>query len=112
MQVTYRGIVFPWHCDHMGHMNVMWFVGKFDEATWTLGAPYLREMKRGMAAVEQRIAYRREALPGDALTIRSASVELKPKVRSALLSRRARPALAPIRGLCSRVPRLQWHRGR
>ena len=34
--VTYRGTVYPWHCDHMGHMNVMWYVGKFDEATWHL----------------------------------------------------------------------------
>ena len=32
--LTYRGTVYPWHCDHMGHMNVMWYVGKFDEATW------------------------------------------------------------------------------
>jgi acyl-CoA thioesterase FadM len=31
---TYRGTVYPWHCDHIGHMNVMWYVGKFDEATW------------------------------------------------------------------------------
>jgi acyl-CoA thioesterase FadM len=23
---TYRGTVMPWHCDHMGHMNVMWEV--------------------------------------------------------------------------------------
>jgi hypothetical protein len=36
--ITYRGVVHQWHCDHMGHMNVMWFVGKFDEATWNLGA--------------------------------------------------------------------------
>ena len=35
---TYRGVVYPWHCDHMGHMNVMWYVGKFDEATWNLFA--------------------------------------------------------------------------
>jgi len=32
--ITYRGTVYPWHCDHMGHMNVMWYVGKFDEGTW------------------------------------------------------------------------------
>jgi len=85
MHITYRGTVFPWHCDHMGHMNVMWYVGKFDEATWNLsslmGMPvrYLRDAKRGMVAVDQRIAYRREALPGDVLTIRSAVLELKPK---------------------------------
>ena len=33
---TYRGTVYPWHCDHMNHMNVMYYVGKFDEATWNL----------------------------------------------------------------------------
>ena len=38
MLETYRGAVYPWHCDHMGHMNVMWHVGKFDEATWNLFA--------------------------------------------------------------------------
>lgn len=30
--VTYVGTVYPWQCDHVGHMNVMWYVGKFDEA--------------------------------------------------------------------------------
>jgi acyl-CoA thioester hydrolase len=34
--ITYRGVVYPWHCDHMGHMNVMWYTGKFDEACWQL----------------------------------------------------------------------------
>ncbi len=83
--ITYRGAVHQWHCDFMGHMNVMWFVGKFDEATWNLAAmmgltaQYLKDAKRGMAAVEHRIAYRREALSGDVLTIRSAVVEVKPK---------------------------------
>ena len=33
---TYRGTVYPWQCDHVGHMNIMWYVGKFDEATWHL----------------------------------------------------------------------------
>jgi acyl-CoA thioester hydrolase len=32
--LSYRGAVYPWQCDHMGHMNVMWYVGKFDKATW------------------------------------------------------------------------------
>ena len=83
--LTYRGTVHQWHCDHMGHMNVMWYVGKFDEATWNLAAmmgmtaQYLKDAKRGMAAVDQRIAYRREALPGDVLTIRTAIIEVRPK---------------------------------
>ncbi len=35
---TYRGVIYPWNCDHMGHMNVQYYVGKFDEATWQLFA--------------------------------------------------------------------------
>jgi acyl-CoA thioester hydrolase len=59
---TYRGTVYPWQCDHVGHMNIMWYVGKFDEANWNLFArlgltpSYLRESGRGMAAVQQNIA--------------------------------------------------------
>ncbi len=63
---TCRGTVYPWHCDHMNHMNVMWYVGKFDEATWNLmshlgmSATLLREHHRGMAAIDQRLGYQRE----------------------------------------------------
>jgi acyl-CoA thioester hydrolase len=83
--ITYRGTVQLWHCDHMGHMNVMWYVGKFDEATWNLAAAmgmttqYMKQNNRGWAAVDQRIAYRREAMPGDVLTIRTAVLEVKQK---------------------------------
>jgi acyl-CoA thioester hydrolase len=76
--VTYRGTVYPWHCDHMGHMNVMWYVGKFDEATWQLLAMLgltpgrFRQDGAAMAAVEQRVLYKRELHAGDLVTIRSA----------------------------------------
>ena len=84
--LTYRGTIYPWHCDHMGHMNVMWYVGKFDEATWHLLASAgltgkrLREESIGMAAVEQRIEYKRELLAGDLITIRSWFQEVREKV--------------------------------
>ena len=64
-EATYRGTVYPWQCDHVGHMNIMWYVGKFDEANWNFFArlgltpSYLRESGRGMAAVQQNIAYKR-----------------------------------------------------
>ena len=32
--ITYKGCVYPWQCDQIGHMNIMWYVGKFDEANW------------------------------------------------------------------------------
>jgi len=84
--VTYRGVVYPWHCDHMGHMNVMWYVGKFDEATWNLmadiglTAEYFRDTGRGMAAVDQQISYKRELRAGATLSIHSEIVELRQRV--------------------------------
>jgi hypothetical protein len=27
---SFRGVVYPWHCDHLGHMNVQHYVGMFD----------------------------------------------------------------------------------
>jgi acyl-CoA thioester hydrolase len=84
--LTYRGTIYPWHCDHMGHMNVMWYVGKFDEATWHLLAAAgfttkrMREEGIGMAAVEQRIEYKRELHAGDLITIRSSVQEVREKV--------------------------------
>ena len=34
--ITQRGTVYPWECDHMGHMNVRWYAAKFDDACWQL----------------------------------------------------------------------------
>jgi hypothetical protein len=25
--ITYKGCVYPWQCDQIGHMNIMWYVG-------------------------------------------------------------------------------------
>ncbi len=61
----------------MGHMNVMWYVGKFDEATWNLMAAigvtssYLHDEQRGVAGVQQNIAYKRELFAGSVVEIRS-----------------------------------------
>ncbi len=80
--ITYRGTVYPSQCDHNGHMNVMWYVGKFDEATWQMFAAigitpsFLRQEGRGVAAVRQNIAYRRELCAGDLVTIRSGVLEM------------------------------------
>ena len=84
-EATYRGTVYPWQCDHVGHMNIMWYVGKFDEANWNLFArfgltpSYLRQSNRGMAAVQQNITYKRELLAGDIVEIRSGLLELRDK---------------------------------
>ena len=83
---TYRGAVYPWHCDHMGHMNVMWYVGKFGEATWNLFSEigvtpaFLKEQRRAMAAVQQNITYKRDLLSGDVVAVRSGLLEMRDKV--------------------------------
>ena len=83
--ITYKGTVYPWQCDHVGHMNIMWYVGKFDEANWnffaTLGLTptYLREQHRGMAAVQQNITYKRELIAGDIVEVRSRALEVREK---------------------------------
>lgn len=72
---TYRGTVYPWHCDHMGHMNVMWYAGKFDEATWQLAGALgltragMEESGCGLVAAEQTTQYRAELLAGDLIDI-------------------------------------------
>ena len=82
---TYRGVVYPYHLDHMGHMNVQWYAAKFDEATWQFFARlgvtpgYIRERERGMAAVEQLVRYRREVRAGDVLVIRTRVLEIREK---------------------------------
>ena len=84
--ITYRGVVKAEQCDHMGHMNVMWYVGKIDEGTWQLFAGLgltrsrMQMENRGMVALEQHIEYKRELRAGDVVTVRSAIVEVKDKI--------------------------------
>jgi acyl-CoA thioester hydrolase len=83
--LTYRGAVYASQCDHMGHMNVMWYVEKFDEATWQLLAAIgltpsrLRTENIGMAGVEQHIEYKRELFAGDVVTVSTTMLEIRDK---------------------------------
>jgi acyl-CoA thioester hydrolase len=67
-------------------MNVTWYTGKFDEATWNLFAAcgmtshYMREKRRGMAGVQQNITYKRELYAGDVVSVRTKVVELRERV--------------------------------
>ena len=69
----------------MGHMNVMWYVGKFDEATWQLfhaiglTPSYFRGANCGMAAVDQHICYLKELHAGDVVSVRTQMLEVKEK---------------------------------
>src|SRR2546427_12886093 len=67
-------------------MNVMWYVSKFDEASWHVFArvgltpSFLRQHDRGMAGVQQNISYKRELHAGDIIAIQSRILEMREKV--------------------------------
>ena len=68
----------------MGHMNVMWYVGKFDEATWNLFAamgvprvPQGESARHGGGPAEHHLPA--ELLAGDTVLVRSAFLEVREK---------------------------------
>ena len=72
----YRAVVFPWHCDHIGHMNVRWYAHHFDDAgfhLWTVAGVSQKEMhEKGTSLVvgQIKINYVHEMKAGDLLVIR------------------------------------------
>jgi acyl-CoA thioester hydrolase len=82
---TYRGFVYPWVIDHVGHMNVQSYTGRFDEASWHflahlgLSPGFLKANRRGLVALDQRTQYRLEVLAGSLLDIRTQLAEVKSK---------------------------------
>src|SRR5664279_6003127 len=64
-------------------MNIMWYVGKFDEANWNLFArvgltpTYLRQSGCGMAGVQQNISYVSELMAGDIVEVKSVLLEVR-----------------------------------
>lgn len=83
---TFRGTIYSWECDHMYHLNVKFYVEKFDQATWNffsclgLTSGYLRENNRGMVALEQHIWYKKELYAGDNIFIKTNLVDLEEKI--------------------------------
>ena len=75
--LTYRGTVYPQHLDHMDHMNIQYYMAKFDEAVWNLfhriglTPSYLRAEHRGMAALETNVRYLEELFAGDVVGVHS-----------------------------------------
>jgi acyl-CoA thioester hydrolase len=79
---TYRGFVYPWAIDHVGHMNVQFYTARFDEATWHflarlgLSPSFLKRNDRAAVAVDQRTQYKREVLAGTLLHVTTELLEL------------------------------------
>jgi acyl-CoA thioester hydrolase len=74
---TYRGVVFPWLCDTMGHLATQHYMAMFDVASLhflaMVGPPLSELTAQGMgwADVRHEISYKREVRTGELLIIRS-----------------------------------------
>ncbi len=72
---TFRAVVYPWHCDHQGHMTTMHYVGMFDAACWQhLSAmkftrQYLAQHQTGFVDVKDTIEYKAELPVGSLVVI-------------------------------------------
>ncbi len=75
---TYRSVVFPWQCDHFGHLNVRWYAHHFDDSAfhiWPTHAMSFTRMKElGVHTVIAHTAtdFVRELHPGTLIVIESA----------------------------------------
>jgi len=74
---TYLGVVHPWLCDSMGHLNVRHYVGMFDDANTHFLASLgwdpqsARSTGQGWADVRGEIDYLTEVVAGSLVEIRS-----------------------------------------
>jgi acyl-CoA thioester hydrolase len=79
---TYRGFVYPWHVDQVGHLNVQFYTARFDEATWHflnrlgLSPTHFKRSGRSAVAADQRTQYKREVHGGSLLHVTTELLEL------------------------------------
>ena len=81
---TFRGVVYPWHCDGMGHMNTQFYAALYDGASFHFLAllcpsAELKLSGFGWADVRQTIEYKHETTLGDLLVVRSTLARLGSK---------------------------------
>ncbi len=79
--LTYRGACMTWECDSNSHMNVMYYINKFENAGRNFdlhlrlfedGAPG----NLGLVVVEQQIKYVREVFEDDLLYVESSLMDI------------------------------------
>jgi len=74
---TGRGVVYPWHCDHLGHMNVQHYVGFFDIGAFHLMSVLgftshnMHELGATLVDAQHTIRYRNEQKVGSLIKIES-----------------------------------------
>lgn len=79
--LTYKGAVMTWECDSNGHMNVMYYVNKFENAgrNFDLNLGLMNEVQRdntGIVVLEQNIKYHQEVFEDDLIYIESSLLDV------------------------------------
>jgi acyl-CoA thioester hydrolase len=81
----FRGVVYPWHCDHLGHMNVMNYTGMFDQAAFhyqhALGLDFKAMAETGETTVDAQhtVRFLHEQLAGSLIVIDGALTKIGTK---------------------------------
>ena len=75
---AFRGVVYPWHCDHLGHLTVQHYVGMFDQASWHLLSAVgftweaTKQSRRSFVDARHTVEYKAEQPVGSLIAIESA----------------------------------------
>lgn len=75
---TARAVVYPWHCDHLGHMNVQHYVGMFDVGAFHFlsmlgfGSHDMHDRGATLVDAQHTIRFVKEQSPGSLVRIESA----------------------------------------
>lgn len=76
-RITYRGVIYPWLCDSMGHFTTRHYMAMFDDAGWHFlheigfDPDWITEKKIGWADVSHHIEYLKELHQGELILIES-----------------------------------------
>jgi len=74
-RIYYKGVIYPWQCDAIGHFTTRFYVAMFDDAAWHFlheagfDTRLLAEKNIGWADVSQNYEYMDELHVGDLVTI-------------------------------------------
>lgn len=81
--LTYKGAVMTWECDSNRHMNVMYYINKFEHAGHNtnpeLGLQEYSTEELGIVVLEQVINYHKELFEDDIIYIESSLLDIRNK---------------------------------
>ena len=84
--ITNQGVIHQWEIDHLGHLNVQFYMKIYDQATWVFYSKLgfsnknILQNNNAFVALEQLIKYYKEIHVGDTYEVQTSLIEYKPKI--------------------------------